>query len=552
MKPKRYSHLAAQGHINIDQMLELADNVSSSGILLVDTRPHHLFANNHIVLFDHIVNIDSPGIETNTAIEKLVQSSMSANTEQVMGQLSKTWDLVVVIDQISTADKIQHSLKCLMEILKSAGHDVVFLDGGFLEWQEFMGEELEPVIMSDKDPIEKPANVQASSSSTDKGKQKEIQQKPKLNNVNEKAATNVMKPTVAPPKTLSMNIKCGLHNLGNTCYMNSVLQCLVHVEELTRFFVSNDFPREMKLVQEYKSLLKTMLRSSNAVSPRSFKKLLGKLNDQFAGYEQQDSAEFLHYLLDALHEELNKKKNRKPHRPLTEAEEAEREKMPLRLSSAIAWEMYLTSNESIILNIFGGQYCSKLQCWSCHFTSTTFIPFTMLTLPINEINAQSNTVDVYDCLNRFTKPEKLIGENAWKCPKCKEQKVSFKKMDITRFPRVLIIHLERFKYNMRKRGFEKDTQPVQFDDTLELGGYLVPVKDQNEANHLAKLSQSLHATSKLKYHLESVVDHVGTLNGGHYTSVVGGVSKYDDETRIPLRATPSYSNSYVAFYSLTG
>lgn len=121
---------------------------------------------------------------------------------------------------------------------------------------------------------------------------------------------------------------CGLSNLGNTCYMNSALQCIVHTPLLQHYFLSGRFRRDLnrtnvlgtggRLTDDFVELLSALWLPSTSgthqrqhglaryIAPSNFKKVLQKCKPQFAGHEQQDVQEFLSELLDSLHEDLNK------------------------------------------------------------------------------------------------------------------------------------------------------------------------------------------------------------------------------------------------------
>ncbi|XP_023636304.1 ubiquitin carboxyl-terminal hydrolase 10, partial [Capsella rubella] len=108
----------------------------------------------------------------------------------------------------------------------------------------------------------------------------------------------------------------GLSNLGNTCFMNSALQCLAHTPPIMEYFlqdysedINRDNPLGMcgELAIAFGDLLKNLWSSGkNAVAPRSFKTKLARFAPQFSGYNQHDSQELLAFLLDGLHEDLNK------------------------------------------------------------------------------------------------------------------------------------------------------------------------------------------------------------------------------------------------------
>jgi hypothetical protein len=113
----------------------------------------------------------------------------------------------------------------------------------------------------------------------------------------------------------------GLSNLGNTCFMNSMLQCLSNTEVLTTYFLTGQYEAEVNeanplgtkgfLARAYARLLKDMWTGEQAsVAPGDVKKVIGGFAPQFAGYQQHDSQELMSFLLDGLHEDLNRVKTK--------------------------------------------------------------------------------------------------------------------------------------------------------------------------------------------------------------------------------------------------
>ena len=187
----------------------------------------------------------------------------------------------------------------------------------------------------------------------------------------------------------------GLGNLGNTCFMNSTLQCLAHTEPLRKYFVTGEYKNDLnldnplgtggELATQFAELLGEMFGASssssysNVVYPRSFKYCLGKHAEQFVGYDQHDSQELATYLLDALHEDTNRVTKKpyveKPEQGETETDEVAAEK---------AWNLHLKREDSKVLENFMGQVKSRVQCpkEGCGRVSTTFDPFMYLSVPI--------------------------------------------------------------------------------------------------------------------------------------------------------------------------
>uniref|UniRef100_A0A4W3JN07 Ubiquitin carboxyl-terminal hydrolase n=1 Tax=Callorhinchus milii TaxID=7868 RepID=A0A4W3JN07_CALMI len=180
---------------------------------------------------------------------------------------------------------------------------------------------------------------------------------------------------------------CGLSNLGNTCFMNSALQCLSNTGPLTDYFLQGKYEDELnrenplgmrgEIAESYAELIKQMWSGRNSyVAPRMFKTQVGRFAPQFSGYQQQDSQELLAFLLDGLHEDLNRVK-KKPYLELKDANGREDE-----VVAKEAWENHRLRNDSIIVDIFHGLFKSTLVCPECSKISVTFDPFCYLTLPL--------------------------------------------------------------------------------------------------------------------------------------------------------------------------
>ena len=117
-------------------------------------------------------------------------------------------------------------------------------------------------------------------------------------------------------KSRSIAGLCGLSNLGNTCFMNSALQCLSNTTELTKYFLYGLFSGEVnyknalgtqgRLVKAYSKLMTEMwVDGEGRTAPWDVKKAIGAVAQQFSGFAQQDSYELFNYLVDTLHEDLN-------------------------------------------------------------------------------------------------------------------------------------------------------------------------------------------------------------------------------------------------------
>ncbi|KAJ7117610.1 hypothetical protein C8R44DRAFT_707956 [Mycena epipterygia] len=184
----------------------------------------------------------------------------------------------------------------------------------------------------------------------------------------------------------------GLGNMGNTCFMNSALQCLAHEPELAEYFLTGVFQQELNpdnplgmhgaIAEAFGALLQRIWASSGpstSYSPREFKTQLQRFAPQFSGYQQHDSQELVAFLLDGLHEDLN----RVIKKPYVEKPDWEGGgDLELVQLAQKSWDGYMLRNDSVIVDLFQGQYQSTLVCPECQKVSITFDPFMYLTLPL--------------------------------------------------------------------------------------------------------------------------------------------------------------------------
>ena len=182
--------------------------------------------------------------------------------------------------------------------------------------------------------------------------------------------------------------RTGLVNIGNTCFMNSALQCLSNCYELTKYFLlnfyENDINQENRLgtggqvVTIYRKLLDDLwLGDDDYINPNYFKRIFAHFVHKFSGYAQQDSNEFLIYLLDKIHEDLNTITVK----PYIEMEGKKPEQTDEEVSK-IWWEKHLKRENSIIVDLFHGQFKSTISCNICHQVCVSFDSYMFISLPI--------------------------------------------------------------------------------------------------------------------------------------------------------------------------
>ncbi|XP_061574662.1 ubiquitin carboxyl-terminal hydrolase 2-like isoform X2 [Cololabis saira] len=326
----------------------------------------------------------------------------------------------------------------------------------------------------------------------------------------------------------------GLKNLGNTCFMNSILQCLSNTQSLRDYCLHNSHHRDLNsrtntaLMEEFAKLLQSLWKTSgsDAVSPSEFKSQIQRFAPRFMGYNQQDAQEFLRFLLDGLHNEVN----RVTYRPRGSVDDFDH--LPDGEKGKKMWSKYLEREDSKIVDLFVGQLRSSLTCCHCGFCSTVFDPFWDLSLPIAKSYGE---VTLMDCMRLFTKEDVLDGDEKPTCCRCKARRRCTKKFTIQKFPKILVLHLKRFS---EERRSSKLSTFVNF-----------PLKD-------LELRECASENTNATYSLYAVSNHSGTTMGGHYTAYCRNPNSGEWYTFNDSRVTPMPSSqvrgsdAYVLFYEL--
>ncbi|XP_018089038.1 ubiquitin carboxyl-terminal hydrolase 21 isoform X2 [Xenopus laevis] len=364
-----------------------------------------------------------------------------------------------------------------------------------------------------------------------------------------KAQDRPLSVTSPPPRLPALGSgHVGLRNLGNTCFMNAVLQCLSSTKPLRDYILRLEYrheqPGSCKAQQELTEAFADVIASlwspdpPDAANPARLKSVFQKYVPSFTGYSQQDAQEFLKFFMDRIHVEINRK-GRKTPSILSDA------KRPAALEHQDSlsdderanqmWKRYLEREDSKIVDLFVGQLKSCLKCQSCGYRSPTFEVFCDLSLPIPKKGFAGGRVSLLDCFNLYTKEEELNSENAPICDRCRQRTRSTKKLTIHRFPRILVLHLNRF--STTRFSIKKCSVSVDFP--------------------LHRLNLKEFASEKSGnpvYNLYALCNHSGSVHYGHYTSYCKTQSSwysYNDSRVSPISESQVQSNEgYVLFYEL--
>ncbi|XP_042479169.1 ubiquitin carboxyl-terminal hydrolase 25-like isoform X2 [Macadamia integrifolia] len=255
----------------------------------------------------------------------------------------------------------------------------------------------------------------------------------------------------------------GLRNLGNSCYLNSVLQCLTYTPPLANFCLKSqhsslcdstseaDRKRDCPFCILEKRIVRSLSVDLPLDAPKKIQNCLRIFSEHFRFGRQEDAHEFLRYVIDACHNTcLRLKKLQQQCRKGNES-----------CNGASAGGSG-SGGDTIVKEIFGGALQSQVKCLSCGAESNKTDDIMDISLDL----FQSNSLK--EAMQRFFQSEILDGSNKYKCEKCKKLVPARKQMSILKAPNVLVIQLKRFE------GIHggKIDRPIAFEEVLVLSSYM--------------------------------------------------------------------------------
>ncbi|KAH9482542.1 Ubiquitin carboxyl-terminal hydrolase 36 [Psilocybe cubensis] len=303
---------------------------------------------------------------------------------------------------------------------------------------------------------------------------------------------------------MSCSLGSGLYNSGNTCFLNSALQCLLHTPPLLRLLILHK-KEDCRLSSSFcmacsLRLVATKAHVGNrsAFSPFPITNNLQHIAKHLRKGRQEDSHEFLRYAIDALQRSCLAG-------------------LPPKIDPKLAETTW-------VHKIFGGRLRSRVTCRSCGYNSDTFDRILDLSLDIFRCDS------LKDALRKFIAIDYLKGSDKYKCEKCQKHVNAEKNFTIHEAPLVLTVHLKRFS----PLG-KKISHPLSYDQELSLQPYM---------------SDGQFGPT---YSLYGVICHAGGgPNSGHYYAFVksreGRWAEMNDESVSSTSLPTDKRNAYMLFY----
>ena len=326
-----------------------------------------------------------------------------------------------------------------------------------------------------------------------------------------------------------LNSKIGFPNLGNSCFMNTCLQNLIHSDYFIKILfsklnlVSKNTPITYHFIKLCLELIKNNDTKTKIISPRDFKETFSNKHSEFKGPRQQDVQEFCRIFLEDINQELNEIKEKPSYTELSTINKTKIE------CDKEFYDNFKNRENSLIIECFYSQIINIFIC-KCGFETYSFQKVLDFPLLLKE---DCKKMELKNLLNLYFENKDLTFEK--ECEKCQKKEMHTKTIKFSRTPNILILSLQR---RNEKTG-KKNNCILNFPEKLDISEYI---------------DEDCGCKNESKYLLYGIGNHCGDFNSGHFYSYIKLNNdkwyEFNDSKIYPYtKIIESSSSAYILFYS---
>ena len=288
--------------------------------------------------------------------------------------------------------------------------------------------------------------------------------------------------------------RIGLYNLGNTCYMNSCLQNLIHckffIKKLVKINERKKITNNTPITSEFFYLCHKISNKNEEIgNPTAFKKIFSMKHKEYKGHSQLDSQEFCRILLEDMNYELNEVKNKSEYKELS-TDGKTKKQCDKEFDS-----LFKSRENSIIIDTFYGQIINIFTC-KCNYETYSFQK--VLDLPLL-LPDGDKPISLNKLLDEYFEGDSI--QFSSKCKKCGKKTEHKKEIRISQPSNVLILSFQR----INERTQKKNVSEIKFSEKLSLKKYV---------------DSDCGFYNESQYELFGIIFHKGKINFGHYFTYI--------------------------------
>ena len=316
-----------------------------------------------------------------------------------------------------------------------------------------------------------------------------------------------------------------LPNLGNTCYLNTTIQCLLSCDSFKNFLQNTEFKQNSILYFFKKIEPKNLAKFKLFVSH-----LHKKFKSNFDIFEQNDMCELLTILIDKMNIEISRNIHIDDNYNFLSNDSAIN-----RLNNKCTYSFitHFKTEYSFLIPLFYSTLISQIHC-GCQKIHHNYEYNNILQLNI----IKKKDCTIIDCIDDFMEPYLLNNTNdndndKWTCDHCNQSILSKKSFIFWKLPKILLISFKRFVFNSKINKFIKINDPIEIPTQLDMSKWTV-----NNDNSI--------------YNLKALGCHIGSIDYGHYFTILYDYEKnkwveVDDEI---VRDNKMFRSVYLCTYEL--